>query len=62
MVVSLNKGTPIKTPLYYSPYYETPKHGTVFWKTPRCVGDLELGCSALGLGVVEKALRDLEPQ
>ena len=35
MVVSLNKGTPIKTPIYYSPYYRDPQKGTPnFGKLP----------------------------
>ena len=28
VVVSQNRGTPIKTPIYYSPYYGDPENGT----------------------------------
>ena len=28
LVVSQNKGTPISTPIYYSPYYWDPQNGT----------------------------------
>ena len=35
MVVSQNKGTPIQTPKYYSPYYGDPQKGTPnFGKPP----------------------------
>ena len=29
MVVSQNEGTPIQTPIYYSPYYGDPQRGTI---------------------------------
>ena len=39
MVVSLNRGIPIKTPKYYNPYYRGPQKGTPnFGKPPYDLG------------------------
>ena len=44
MVVYLNKGTPISTPIYYSPYFGDPQQGAPnFGKPPNKV---------LGLGLL----------
>ena len=35
MVVSLDRGTPILTPLYYIPYYGDPQKGTLVLGNPK---------------------------